>query len=107
MANGSITLFQVAAHTEVPAIACSRCDRAGRYRLDMLIARHGPDIFGIPALLRVLSADPDAAGHFPRDRRTHGCSMMLGNGRGPQGCAAGTGQPAAALDPSLAPRVWL
>jgi hypothetical protein len=34
----------------------SRCERAGRYRLDTLIARHGPD-FGIPALLNKLSAD--------------------------------------------------
>jgi len=47
MANGSIALIQVAAHTEVRAIACSRCDRAGQYRLETLIARHGPD-FGIP-----------------------------------------------------------
>ena len=38
MADGSITLFQVAAHTKVLAVACSRCDRAGRYRLDTLIA---------------------------------------------------------------------
>jgi hypothetical protein len=43
MTDGSITLFQVAAHTEVLAIACPRCDRAGRYRLDTLIARHGGD----------------------------------------------------------------
>lgn len=56
MADGSITLFQVAAHTEVLVIACSRCDRAGRYRLDTLIAKHGPD-FGIPELLRSLSGD--------------------------------------------------
>jgi hypothetical protein len=38
------------------AVACSRCDRAGRYRLDTLIARHGQD-FGIPDLLGVLSED--------------------------------------------------
>src|ERR1700675_2331863 len=30
------------------------CERAGRYRLEALIARHGP-AFGIPDLLRVLS----------------------------------------------------
>jgi hypothetical protein len=54
--RGSISLAEVAAHTEVLAIACSRCDRAGRYRLDRLIARHGPD-FGIPELLRLLSDD--------------------------------------------------
>jgi hypothetical protein len=56
MASGSITLEQVAGHTAVLAVACSRCDRAGRYHLDALIARHGPG-FGIPALLHVLSDD--------------------------------------------------
>ena len=56
MAGGSITLGQVAEHTAVLAVACSRCDRAGRYSLDTLIARHGPG-FGIPELLRLLSDD--------------------------------------------------
>ena len=37
-------------------VACSRCDRAGRYKLDVLIARHGPN-FGIPMLLRKLASD--------------------------------------------------
>jgi hypothetical protein len=41
MASGFITLDQVATHTAVLAVACSRCDRAGRYPLDTLIARHG------------------------------------------------------------------
>jgi hypothetical protein len=54
--TGAITLAQVAQRTEVLAVACSRCDRVGRYRLDTLIAQHGPR-FGIPALLRSLSAD--------------------------------------------------
>jgi hypothetical protein len=56
MASGSITLDQVATHTAVLAVACSGCDRAGRYGLDTLIADHGPD-FGIPELLRLLSDD--------------------------------------------------
>jgi hypothetical protein len=56
MAGGSITLEQVAQHTAVLVVGCSRCDRAGRYRLDTLIGRHGPE-FGIPALLRLLSED--------------------------------------------------
>jgi len=54
--SGSITLAEVAAHTAVLAVACTRCDQAGRYRLDTLIARHGPG-FGIPELLRLLSDD--------------------------------------------------
>jgi hypothetical protein len=56
MASGFITLDQVATHTAVLAVACSRCDRAGRYGLGTLIARHGPG-FGIPSLLRLLSDD--------------------------------------------------
>lgn len=27
----------------MPNVACSRCDRRGRYRLDKLIASHGAD----------------------------------------------------------------
>ena len=56
MLNGSITLREIAHRTPTLAIACSRCDRVGRYQLDRLIAQHGPD-FGIPMLLRDLSAD--------------------------------------------------
>jgi hypothetical protein len=56
MADGSITLGDVAERTAVLAVACSRCERAGRYNLDTLIARHGVG-FGIPALLRMLSDD--------------------------------------------------
>jgi len=56
MAGGSITLDQVAAHVAVLAVACSRCDRAGRYNLDTLIARHGANL-GIPELLNLLSED--------------------------------------------------
>jgi hypothetical protein len=52
--SGSISLSEVSEHTAVLAVACNRCERAGRYRLDTLIARHGADL-GIPALLRQLS----------------------------------------------------
>jgi hypothetical protein len=37
-------------------VVCSRCDRAARYRLDTLIARHWP-AFGIPGVLRLLAED--------------------------------------------------
>jgi hypothetical protein len=53
---GSITLGEAAEHTAVLVVACTRCDRAGKYRLDTLIARHGED-FGISELLRLLSDD--------------------------------------------------
>ena len=54
--TGSITLADVAARTDVLVVACTRCERAGKYRLDTLIINHGRR-FGIPALLRTLSAD--------------------------------------------------
>ena len=54
--TGAITLADVAARTGVLAVACTRCDTAGRYRLDTLIGRHGRR-FGIPSLLAKLSAD--------------------------------------------------
>ena len=56
MSEGSITLGDVAEHTPVLAVACSRCERAGRYNLDTLITRHGVG-FGIPSLLHLLSKD--------------------------------------------------
>lgn len=52
MSEGSITLGDVAEHTTVLAVACRRCDQAGRYNVDTLIARHGEG-FGIPNLLRL------------------------------------------------------
>ena len=44
-----ITLGGVAARTPVLTVACSRYDRAARYRLDTLIARHEL-AFGIPGV---------------------------------------------------------
>jgi hypothetical protein len=56
VSRGSITLGDVAEHTTVLAVACSRCERVGRYNLHILMARHGEG-FGIPNLLRLLSKD--------------------------------------------------
>jgi hypothetical protein len=53
---GSITLTAVAERTATLTVACTRCDRAGRYRLETLIARYGGS-FGIPLLLGEMSAD--------------------------------------------------
>jgi hypothetical protein len=47
---GSFTLAQVAARTDVLAVACSRCERAERYPLATLIDRYG-GIFTVPLLL--------------------------------------------------------
>ena len=51
----ALTLADVAAKTDVLVVACSRCDRAGRYRLDTLIKRYNRRL-GMPTLLAKLSA---------------------------------------------------
>jgi hypothetical protein len=56
MAAGSITLYEVAAKTDTLVVACTKCDRAGRYPLVTLIRRYGR-AYPIPHLLRELSAD--------------------------------------------------
>jgi hypothetical protein len=61
--SGSISLGDVAERTAVLAVAGNRCERAGRYKLDTLIARYGADV-GIPDLLRLrirLSGKPHPA----------------------------------------------
>jgi len=37
------SLGEIATRTSMLSVACSRCERHGRYRLDNLIARHGAD----------------------------------------------------------------
>jgi hypothetical protein len=54
--SGSIKLGAVAERTANLNVACSRCERVGRYNVNALIAQHGPN-FGIPMLLRLLAAD--------------------------------------------------
>ncbi|KAK48177.1 hypothetical protein BG58_32985 [Caballeronia jiangsuensis] len=43
MANGSISLGEVAARSRHIEVACSRCERRGRYQLSRLVARLGED----------------------------------------------------------------
>lgn len=54
--SGSIALGEAAKHTAVLTVACTRCDRAGKYRLETIITRHRED-FGVQDLLRLLSDD--------------------------------------------------
>lgn len=56
MTTGSITLGDVAARTQVLAVGCNRCDRAGRYPVAKLIETYGA-VLPVPLLLRTLSAD--------------------------------------------------
>ncbi len=41
---GSILLGHVATLTDQLAVACSRCERAGRVSIARLLAQHGPDM---------------------------------------------------------------
>ena len=54
MRSGSLMLANVAARTDTLSIACTQCDRAGRYPVATLLKRFGPEI-PIPDLLRVLA----------------------------------------------------
>jgi hypothetical protein len=44
-ANGSVLLSEVAERASHIDVACSRCDRKGRYRLAKLVAEFGPDFY--------------------------------------------------------------
>lgn len=56
MPGSTLSLGDVAARTEALEVACSRCDRRGRYPVVNLIRRYGAAI-DLPSLLRLLSAD--------------------------------------------------
>lgn len=43
MTNGAIALGDVAARASHIEVACSRCDRKGRYQLARLVAAYGPE----------------------------------------------------------------
>jgi hypothetical protein len=52
----AVTLGDLAGRIERLEVRCTRCDRAGRVRLDKLIAEHGTDM-GLPDLAVRLAAD--------------------------------------------------
>jgi len=49
-------LGEIATRASMLQVACSRCERRGRYRLDTLIARHGADA-GARVIVPELTAD--------------------------------------------------
>ena len=67
MANGSVALGDVAARASHIEVACSRCDRKGRYLLARLVQTYGPD-FPMTALGGELANCPrrSAAAHQER-----------------------------------------
>jgi len=58
------TLSEIATRAAMLTVACSRCDRRGRYRLDTLIGRHGAD-----AGARIIA--PEITADCPQGPRPH------------------------------------
>jgi hypothetical protein len=58
MKDGAVCLADVAARATHIELACTRCDRRGRYRLDGLIRQFGPD-FGVPDVADQLAPCPN------------------------------------------------
>src|SRR5689334_10762703 len=56
MRRGSITLGDAAGRFTLLEIACCRCERSGRLRIDRLIEQHGTDM-GLSSLCDVLAGD--------------------------------------------------
>jgi hypothetical protein len=68
--DGAVIFGELAGHLETLRVACGKCGRAGRYRLERLIAVHGRDA-KIPDRLSKISADcPEAPGC--EQRSSHG-----------------------------------
>lgn len=105
-ARGSITLGELRGKLDMLDVACSRCDRRGRLRLDRLIAEHGAGM-GLPALRGVLAGDSclhagavgihDRCGvHFPqsdRHLRDAGAALPAAGGKSPAREDHSDGQP--------------
>jgi hypothetical protein len=54
--SGAITLADVAERTDTLSVACTRCERSGRYPGVLLVKRHDRRC-GVPQLLHKMSAD--------------------------------------------------
>lgn len=68
MAGGAVTLGAVARRTAMLVVACGRCPRRGRLRIDRLLTEHGP-LMSMPALRYVIAADcPRIAASQPYDQ---------------------------------------
>jgi hypothetical protein len=67
VANGSVALGDVAARASHLDIACSKCDRKGRYQLARLLRSLGPE-FPMTDLGRELADCPQRNATAQRDR---------------------------------------
>src|SRR5262249_981825 len=53
---GDIALGDLVGRLEVFRVACSKCERVGRYHVAKLVGRHGANI-GLPDLRDIIAAD--------------------------------------------------
>lgn len=67
MAKGAVKLGAVAALASHIAVACSRCERKGRYHLTRLVAHYGPD-FPMTDLGSELANCPRRTAASPHER---------------------------------------
>jgi hypothetical protein len=75
--DGTVRLGTLRGRLVMLEVACSRCERRGRLRLDRLLAEHGPEM-PLPELRVILAGDCPHAGsvsiydkcrvHFPQLR---------------------------------------
>lgn len=54
--KGAVTLGDIAGRIAMLEVACTRCERRGRYRVAWLIEHHGADM-GLPELRTIIAAD--------------------------------------------------
>jgi hypothetical protein len=54
--SGAITLGDLAGRLDLLRVGCSKCARAGQYRVTALIERYGPDM-GLPDWKDAITAD--------------------------------------------------
>jgi hypothetical protein len=77
MSDGALRLGALRGRLAMLDVACRRCERRGRLRLDRLLAEHGPEM-PLPELRMILAGDCPHAGsvsiydkcrvHFPQLR---------------------------------------
>jgi hypothetical protein len=70
MASGTVTLGEFARHLAILDVACSKCERRGRYKVAELMKRHGADA-KLPDLCDILAADCPRINSAAHD----GCSI--------------------------------
>lgn len=82
MRKGSVSLGEVAARASHISIACSRCDRKGRYRASRLVAEYGADfaMTDLGAELAVCPRRAAAAQHERCDVYFPGLGRLMSDG---------------------------